>query len=130
MTEQDIWVKLSAAAWDVRERARDHVEKTMVGAAIHDERGTIHVGCNFEHRFRTMSVHAEVSAIAAMIAGGGGVIEKIIVVSTRERLTPCGACRDLIYEYGHKQTEVAYQNNLEGAIHVYSLDQLIPLYPR
>lgn len=85
-------------AMQARENAS--AAETKVGCAILDERGKVWVGCNVEHDFQHMTLHAEVNAVGSMVAGGGRRVEHVVIAANRDKFTPCGACRDVLMQYG------------------------------
>jgi cytidine deaminase len=98
---------LLAAARAVRRHAHAPYSKFAVGAAVRDERGRIHVGCNVENASYGLTVCAERNAIAAAVAAGARRIRAVAVASgARPPATPCGACRQVIAELGGADTEV------------------------
>ena len=60
-----------------------------VGAAIIDENGATHVGCNVENAAYPESICAEANAIGAMISGGGSKIAVIAVVGGEDAIEAC-----------------------------------------
>jgi cytidine deaminase len=123
------WELLAQRAWAVRAHARVH-GRTPVGAAVLSAAGEIHAACNVEHALRSHDVHAEVNALTSMVAAGDGHALALIVVADRERLTPCGACLDWIFELGGAETLVGFQRAPETEIAVHRADALMPFYPR
>lgn len=121
--------ELSHFAWKVRNNAYI-LGKTQVGAAALSSSGTIHVGCNVEHRFRSHDVHAEVNAITNMVAAGERGLVAILIAAERERFTPCGSCLDWIFQFGGDYCVVAYQPERHGEIFPFLAKQLMPFYPR
>lgn len=128
LSEHD-WQRLSRAAWQVRENA--HIlGRTKVGAAVIADNGEIYLGCNVEHRFRSHDVHAEVNAIASMVAAGRKHVVAILIAAERESFTPCGACMDWIMELGGPSCEVAFQGKPERTVEIWTANELMPHYPR
>ena len=72
---------LFAAALAVRERAYAPYSQYLVGAALRDEQGRIHVGANVENAAYPQSQCAEASAIGVMIAAGGRKITEVLVIA-------------------------------------------------
>ncbi|MDH5345615.1 MAG: cytidine deaminase, partial [Gammaproteobacteria bacterium] len=72
--------QLLAAARGARVRAHAPYSGVRVGAAVLDDTGAIHVGCNVENAAYPQGSCAEANAIGAMIAGGGRRIRAISVV--------------------------------------------------
>lgn len=125
---EDDWQELSREAWHVRAHARVH-GTTTVGAAVRSVQGGVFAGCNVEHRFRSHDVHAEVNALTTMAASGEGPAVAVLVVSTRERFTPCGGCLDWIFELGGPECQVAFQRSPGAEIVSLRADALMPHYP-
>ncbi|MEQ8204861.1 MAG: cytidine deaminase, partial [Woeseia sp.] len=105
MNDQD----LIDAASTVRERAYAPHSGFYVGAALLDESGKLHVGCNVENSSFPLGSCAEAGAISAMIAAGGKSIAAIAAVGGRtvlETCTPCGGCRQRIAEFANEDTRI------------------------
>ncbi len=72
-----------------------------VGAAILTERGEIFTGCNVENASYGLCNCAERTAIFTAVAAGRRRIRQVTVYTPTEKATaPCGACRQVIYEFG------------------------------
>ena len=100
---------LISAARNAREKAYCKYSGFSVGAAIVDEQGQVHVGCNVENAAYNLGNCAEAAAIAAMVQGGGKRIVRIAVAGGHAEIascTPCGGCRQRINEFGNKDTVV------------------------
>ncbi len=124
MTEQE----LINAAQAVRKRAFAKYSGFHVGAALIDEQGRVHVGCNVENASYPVGTCAEAGAIAAMVAAGGSRIKTIAVVGGKNDLTsctPCGSCRQRISEFAGDDTRVVVIDD-DGDWHNYTLDDLLP----
>lgn len=71
-----------------------------VGAAVLDENGSFHVGCNVENGSYGLTLCAERAAIAAMVSHGGHRLMAAAVVCDAPILPwPCGACRQVMGEF-------------------------------
>ena len=85
-----------------------------VGAALLTTTGKIYAGCNIENVSYGLGVCAERNAIAnAIIAEGSDTIEiRAIAVTNSQNVpcSPCGACRQVIWEFG-QQTQIIFQGN-------------------
>jgi cytidine deaminase len=93
--------RLVGAASAARENAHAPYSEFTVGAAVLDADGNVHVGCNIENASYGLSVCAERHAIAAAVAKGAGRIEALAVVTdTDPPASPCGACRQVLVEFG------------------------------
>jgi len=120
--------ELINAAKDARENAYCRYSGYRVGAAIIDDNGHLHVGCNVENASYPLGNCAEVAAIAAMVQEGGKRIDRIAVVggSTKPSpCTPCGGCRQRIQEFADENTVVIAMNDSKDWQR-YSIAELLP----
>jgi cytidine deaminase len=123
LSEETIAELLSAAA-EVRANAWAPYSGFKVGAAILDGAGRVHVGCNVENASYGLSVCAERHAIAAAVAAGGCDFKAVVVVTpTSPPATPCGACRQVLAEFGDLAVILA---NPQGERRVSSSSDLLP----
>jgi cytidine deaminase len=98
---------LLRAARAARKHAHAPYSRYRVGAAVRDERGRIHTGCNVENASYGLTVCAERNAVAAAVAAGAKAIRAVAVVTaSRPPATPCGACRQVLAELGGPTTRV------------------------
>ena len=99
--------RLLAAARDAQLRAHAPYSRFRVGAAVLDESGRIHAGCNVENAAYPLGMCAEALAIATMVREGGRSVAGLVVVGEGERLvTPCGGCRQRLAEFAAPGTKV------------------------
>jgi cytidine deaminase len=97
-----------------------------VGAAVEDENGHLHAGCNVENAAYPVGICAEAAAIGAMILAGGKRVRAILIVGEGPQLvTPCGACRQRIREFGDAATRI-HVAGPEGLRRTFTLDELLP----
>ena len=95
------WDKLVAAAWSARDFAHAPYSKFHVGAALLAADGRIFTGCNVENLSFGLTICAERVAIGSAIAAGAREFLALAVVAdTREPISPCGACRQVMAEFG------------------------------
>ena len=87
-------------AADVRENAYAPFSKFFVGAALVTADGKLYTGCNVENSSYGLSICAERNAIAGMVAAEGKTDIKRIAVVANRLASPCGACRQVIVEFG------------------------------
>lgn len=114
------------AARAVQQHAHAPYSGFKVGAALLDEAGRIHVGCNVENAAYPQSQCAEASAIGALIAAGAREVRAVVVVGEGgEPVTPCGGCRQRLREFAALDTPVvvADQTVITGR---YTLGGLLP----
>lgn len=95
--------KLVAVAARVMKNAHAPYSKFRVGSAILLSNGKIFSGCNVENASYGMTNCAERTAIFSAVAQLGPKIEIRAVAVTNDQgvaCSPCGACRQVIYEFG------------------------------
>jgi len=99
--------QLEKAAMRVMKNAHAPYSKFRVGAAILLTNGKIFSGCNVENASYGMTNCAERTAIFTAVAELGPRIEIQAVAVTNDHgiaCSPCGACRQVIYEFGPDAT--------------------------
>lgn len=117
------WEALIEAAWQTRERAYAPYSKFQVGAALLTEDGSIISGCNVENLSYGLSMCAERVAVGAALAAGFRKVEAVAVVAdTGVPISPCGACRQVLAEFG--DPFVCLANRKERV--VFRLSELLP----
>ena len=124
MDEQD----LIDAALTVRQRAYCKYSNYYVGAALLDDNGDMHVGCNVENASYPEGSCAEANAIGAMVAAGGKRIRTIVIVGGHddvEDCTPCGGCRQKIAEFAADDTHIILLRP-GGHTRKFRVDELLP----
>ena len=118
--------RLLEAARSARQFAYAPYSKFFVGAAVLDEQGRIHAGCNVENAAYPQGVCAEAGALSAMVLAGGRRVAALAVVGAGERwVTPCGGCRQKLREFASGEAPVLVANQ-EQLLGVLTLDQLLP----
>jgi cytidine deaminase len=91
---------LISVAKQARENAHAKFSNFKVGAALHTPSGKIFGGCNVENATYGLTVCAERVALFKAISEGERRFDAIAVVTDTDSLTPpCGACRQLIWEF-------------------------------
>ena len=81
--------------------------KFSVGAALQDEQGRIHAGCNVENAAYPQGLCAEAVALGHLVLAGGRRITAVAVVGVGPGLvTPCGGCRQKLREFGSDEVPV------------------------
>ena len=116
---------LLAAALAARENAFAPFSKFKVGAAVEDESGHIHTGCNVENATYGLTVCAERVAVFKAISEGARQFRRVAVAADTDALTPpCGACRQILWEFCGDVEIVLV--NLRGKIETYRLKELFP----
>ena len=94
--------ELISAAKKVRENAQAQFSGFKVGAALRTRSGRVYTGCNIENATYGLTVCAERVAIFKALSEGEDPrsFDAIAIVADTEVLTPpCGACRQLLWEF-------------------------------
>jgi cytidine deaminase len=116
---------LFAQAKTAREKAYAPYSRFPVGAALRTASGAVFSGCNVENAAFPLGVCAETSAISAMIAAGERRIVEILVLGRGPgRISPCGACRQRIAEFGAGAS--IHLADETGAVETLALADLLP----
>jgi cytidine deaminase len=96
-----------AAAFAARHYAHVPYCRFPVGACLKAEGPELFVGVNVENPVPSMSLCAETSALAAMIASGARRLSHVLIVSGNEELCqPCGGCRQRLMPFADSTTMV------------------------
>ncbi len=116
---------LVEAAKNGRENAFAPYSNFKVGAAVETAGGKIFIGCNVENASYGLTVCAERVAIwKAVSEGERDFISLAVVADTDELTPPCGACRQIIWEFcGDIPVTMA---NLQGQSETLQMSELLP----
>jgi cytidine deaminase len=118
--------ELFAAAAQARAHAYAPYSRFAVGAAIRTASGGLYLGCNVENAAYPSGSCAEQNAIGAMVAAGEQRIAEIAILGDADApVTPCGACRQRIREFGDAQTRI-HAGAVSGARRTFALADLLP----
>jgi cytidine deaminase len=118
---------LIAAAVEARAKAYAPYSRFLVGAAVKDEHGAVHAGCNVENAAYPQGTCAEAGAIAAMImAGGRKIIEAAVVGGGASLVTPCGGCRQKLREFGAPDLAIHVCDESGLIKRSFTLEELLP----
>jgi cytidine deaminase len=118
---------LIAAAVEARAKAYAPYSRFLVGAAVKDEHGAVHAGCNVENAAYPQGTCAEAGAIAAMImAGGRKIIEAAVVGGGASLVTPCGGCRQKLREFGAPDLAIHVCDESGRIKRSFTLEELLP----
>jgi cytidine deaminase len=118
--------QLVAAARQARLRAVAPFSHFQVGAALETLDGKIITGCNIENASYGLTLCAERVAIFKAISDGERRFRRLaIVADTRQPTPPCGACRQILWEFAGDLEIVLANCDTETARH--QLSDLLPL---
>ena len=117
---------LVAAARRAREFAHADFSSFKVGAALETNDGTVVTGCNIENATYGLTVCAERVAMFKALSEGHRTFRRIVVVADTEAPTPpCGACRQILWEFGGDLEVILANLKRETGRH--KLSSLFPL---
>jgi len=103
MVSPSQWLPLVAAAKAASRNAYCPYSRFRVGAAVLGGSGVIHPGCNVESASYGLTICAERNAIARAVADGEKELRAVAIYTpTATPTAPCGACRQLLNEFGPK----------------------------
>ena len=118
--------ELIAAARQARRHARATFSHFRVGAALETRDGAIVTGCNIENATYGLTICAERVAMFKAVSEGHKHFRRVaIVADTQAPTPPCGACRQILWEFGG-DLEVVLAN-LRRQHGRYRLGDLLPL---
>lgn len=118
--------QLIAAARKVRLHAHAPYSGFLVGAALESADGVIVTGCNVENATYGLTICAERVAVFKAISEGITKFTRIAIVADKDAPTPpCGACRQILWEFGG-DLEIILAD-LTDVKATYRLAQLLPL---
>ena len=127
LTQSQLQALLQAAR-RAQQMAYAPYSKFKVGAAVLDDQGRIHAGCNVENAAYPEGLCAEAAALSAMVLAGGSRALAVLVVGdggTGAWITPCGGCRQKLREFGSPDMPILSANAIEIGPH-YTLVGLLP----
>lgn len=119
-------------AFAAREKAVAPYSRFTVGAALRAKDGTVYTGCNIENATFTPTSCAERTALFKAISEGVTEFTDIAVVGARIGevntlvTSPCGVCRQALFEYTGPDLNVIMAKTPEDFIEM-SLGELLPL---
>jgi cytidine deaminase len=117
---------MKQGAIEAARRAYAPYSRFAVGAAALDADGRIHTGANVENASFGLSICAERNAIFRAVADGARRIDAVLVYTPTERPTPpCGACRQVLAEFGAEALVVCCGDDGAADRH-FRADELLP----
>lgn len=114
--------QLHAAASAILPQAYAPYSNYPVAAAAMDTDGVIHMGVNIENASYGVTLCAECSLISTCRMNNGAALTHLVCLNAAgEYITPCGRCRQLLYEHAPKTLSIATD---QGPV---TLEALLPL---
>jgi len=118
------YLKLLSGAKKAGKNAYCPYSKFSVGAAVLTENNKIYTGANVENASYGLTCCAERAAVFSAVADGARKIKAVAVVgSGKKAAEPCGACRQVIFEFGENADIITSEKN---KINVIKLSKLLP----
>ena len=124
MTSND-WQILIDSALAARTRAYVPYSKFQVGAALMADDGEIFLGCNVENASYGMTICAERSAVFTAVTAGQRKF-RAIAIATPGGHAPCGACRQVLAEFGDDLPVLLIDTDQPTKVVEVSLKQMLP----
>jgi cytidine deaminase len=117
---------LRAAALAARATSYAQYSKFTVGAALETSDGRVFTGANIENASYGLAICAERTAVFAAVLAGARTIAAVAVTGPDGvTTTPCGACRQVLAEFGAPSVPLAYAN-ADGTWTETTLGELLP----
>lgn len=117
--------QLIRAAKEYQKNSTAKYSNFKVGAALLDQNDLVHGGCNVESSSYGLTICAERVALTKAISEGIREFKKIAIVGpNNDFCSPCGACRQLLYDYA-PELEIVLTDNRK--IKTIKLRELLPL---
>lgn len=111
------------------EKSYSPISKFKVASIVVDDKGNEYSGVNVEYIIPTISTCAERNALSTAITEGYnfGSVREIHILSSNKKdfISPCGLCRQAIYESSNGKSKV-FLYNKKGEIKEYTIDELLP----
>lgn len=118
--------ELLALARQARERAYAPYSGFQVGAALLARSGRVYTGCNVENASYPLVICAEQTAVVKAVSEGERDFATIAVV-TSTGASPCGACRQVLREFGGADGDLrVIIADTSGNVRVRTIAELLP----
>ena len=126
LPDNETMQRLVMAARAARDHAYAPYSQFAVGAALLDEQGRVHAGCNVENAAYPQGMCAEAAALAHLVlAGGQRIMAALVVGEAPQPLTPCGGCRQKLREFAADDAPV-WSADGHGFTARHTLGELLP----
>jgi cytidine deaminase len=117
--------QLIDSALQAKSRAYAPYSNFAVGAVLETAEGHVFLGCNVENLSFGLTLCAERSAVSAAVSAGFRHFKRIAVVSdSKEPISPCGSCRQVLAEFAPTLEIITVSR--DGERYETTLDLLLP----
>jgi cytidine deaminase len=117
--------QLIESAREAKSRAYAPYSKFAVGSALETVDGKVFTGCNVENISFGLTICAERSAVSAAVSAGSRDFKKIVIISdSKQPISPCGACRQVLAEFSPNLEIISVGR--DGERYETTLDLLLP----
>ena len=117
--------KLIAAAMAARRHAHAPYSKFRVGAALLTRSGKVYTGVNVENASYGLTNCAERVAVGKAVSEGHRRFQAIAVAGPSDSLSPCGACRQVLAEFG-EMVVICVDSRNTRRVRIHLLSELLP----
>ncbi len=118
------WRELYDVAVAARKNAYIPYSSFAVGAAVRCADGSVYGGCNIENASYGLCVCGERNAMFhAACDGQRALVDLCVVADTSAPVSPCGACRQVMREFGVQTVILA---NMKGDCKITTVEELLP----
>ena len=119
------YVEMLEIAKEASKNAYAPFSKFVVGACVLTTSGNYYSGCNVENSSFGLTICAERCAIFKAVSNGEKEIKAVAIYSPNtDECYPCGACRQVIFEFAQEGLQVITEKN--GEPKVESISDLLP----
>jgi len=126
MSKQPTDRQLVEMARQARERAYAPYSHFPVGAALLGRSGRVYTGCNVENASYPLTTCAERAAVIKAVSEGEREFEAMAVI-TATGATPCGACRQILHEFGGPDGDLrVIVADTDGHVRTFTIAELLP----
>ncbi len=126
MTDRPTDLDLVSLARQAREQAYTPYSHFPVGAALLGRSGQVFTGCNVENASYPLCICAERTALFKAVSEGERDFKAIAVVTATGAM-PCGACRQVLREFGGPEGDLrVIVADLEGNARTFTIAELLP----
>lgn len=122
--QKELYEKLLNIAKEASKNSYSPYSKFKVGCAVLCDNGEIYLGTNIENASYGLTICAERVAVFNAVSNGVRKIKAVAVYTDKKDITPCGACRQVIFEFS-KNADIIY-NSKNNKMKVTNIKSLLP----